>query len=194
MQQPAWRHAPNAISAARIAAAPVLAILATSGRREAFTVLLVCALLSDILDGWLARRFALASRLGALLDSVADAALLLVALYGVWRFHPEVLERHRVAGFVLLGATLLEHAVALLRYGRLSSFHTYLSKAAGYALGFCVGLGFLVGFTPALVYAAVGLAVLGTLEELALLAVLPEWRSDVKGLAWVLRERRRAAS
>jgi hypothetical protein len=29
------------------------------------------------------------------------------------------------------------------------------------------------------------------LEEFAILALLPEWRSDVRGLYWVLRARRR---
>jgi len=39
-------------------------------------------------------------------------------------------------------------------------------------------------------YAAAGASVLGNCEELLLLALLPRWRADVRGVYWVLRERR----
>ena len=184
------RHLPNALSIARIVATPVLAVLAAAGNETAFTWILVPALLSDIADGLIARVFHLQSRLGALLDSIADTLLLFTALYGIWVFHPEVVQQYAVAGALLIGAWLLENLVALVRYRRLSSFHTYLSKVAGYLLGIFVGVMFVFGFQPWLLYAAVGASVLGNLEELVLLAILPEWRSDVRGLAWVLRERR----
>jgi CDP-diacylglycerol--glycerol-3-phosphate 3-phosphatidyltransferase len=148
------------------------------------------ALLSDIADGLIARVFKLQSKLGALLDSIADTLLLFAALYGIWVFHPDVVEAHAVAGFVLVGAWVTENLAALLRYGRLSSFHTYMSKAAGYLLGIFIGVLFVFGLEPWLLYVAVGVSVLGNLEELALLALLPKWRADVRGLWWVLRERR----
>jgi CDP-diacylglycerol--glycerol-3-phosphate 3-phosphatidyltransferase len=87
-------------------------------------------------------------------------------------------------------AWLAEAAVAFVRYGRLSSFHTYVSKVAGYLLGIFVGVLFVFGFHPWLLYAAVATSVLGNLEELVLLRLLPEWRADVRGVYWVLRERR----
>ncbi len=184
------RHLPNALSIARILAAPVLVLLAAAGNEAAFTWVLVPALLSDIADGLIARVFHLQSRLGALLDSIADTLLLFASMCGIWAFHPDIVAEHASAGIVLLGAWLIENLAALVRYGRLSSFHTYLSKVAGYLLGIFVGVLFVFGFQPWLLYLAVGTSVLGNLEELALLALLPEWRADVRGLAWVLRERR----
>jgi phosphatidylglycerophosphate synthase len=44
------RHIPNSISAARILSVPVLIVLAWQHREDAFTWLLLAALLSDILD------------------------------------------------------------------------------------------------------------------------------------------------
>ncbi len=188
------RHLPNALSIARILAAPVLVVLAATGHEAAFTWILVPALLSDIADGLIARVFHLQSKLGALLDSIADLLLLLASCYGVWVFHRGVVDEHWIALVALLAAWLIQCAAALVRYGRLSSFHTYVSKVAGYLLGIFVGVLFVFGFQPWLLYLAVGVSVLGNLEELALLAVLPEWRSDVRGLAWVLRERRDKAA
>jgi phosphatidylglycerophosphate synthase len=184
------KHLPNALSIARILATPVLVALAAHGSGTAFTWVLVPALLSDIADGLIARVFHLQSKLGALLDSIGDTLLLLTSFYGAWVFHPEVVQRHWIAGAVLIGAWLLECVAALARYGRLSSFHTYLSKIAGYLLGIFVGVLFVFGFHPWLLYLAVGASVLGNVEEMVLLALLSEWRSDVRGLAWVLRERR----
>jgi phosphatidylglycerophosphate synthase len=55
------RHVPNALSIARILSAPVLAVLAARGLEAAFTWVLVPALLSDIVDGLIARVFDLCS-------------------------------------------------------------------------------------------------------------------------------------
>lgn len=187
---PVLRIVPNALSIARILAAPVLVGTVAFGAEAAFTWVLVPALLSDIADGLIARAFHLQSRLGALLDSVADTLLLFASACGIWAFHPEVIERHALECAVMIGAWLLENVAALLRYGRLSSFHTYLSKTAGYLLGIFVGVLFVFGFHPWLLHAAVTVSVLGSVEELVLLALLPEWRCDVRGLPWVLRERR----
>jgi CDP-diacylglycerol--glycerol-3-phosphate 3-phosphatidyltransferase len=184
------RHVPNALSIARILASPALVVLAGSGQPGPFTWVLILALLSDIADGLIARVFSLQSRIGALLDSVADTLLLFAALYGIWVFHPDVVAEHVLAGALVVGAWLTENVAALLRYGRLSSFHTYLSKVAGYALGIFVGVFFLFGFQPWLFYLAVGVSVIGNCEELVLLAFLPTWRANVRGLWWVLRERR----
>lgn len=183
------RNLPNALSAARIAAVPVLVALAWLGRETAFTWVLVPALLTDIADGLIARVFRLQSKLGALLDSTADTLLMLAACYGVWRLHPEVLQQHGLEIAVALGAWLLEDVAALVRYRRLSSFHTYLSKVAANVLGLFIGVLFVFGHEPWLLRVAVAVSVLASLEELVLLALLPKWQSDVKGVAWVLRER-----
>jgi phosphatidylglycerophosphate synthase len=187
------RHLPNALSAARIGATPALGYFAASGAEQRFTWLLVPALLTDIADGYLARRFGLTSRLGALLDSIADALLFFVAIYGVWALHPEVLRAHALAGLLVVGSWSVEIAAALARYGRLSSFHTYASKAAGYLLGIMIGVLFLWGLPPLLLYVAVAVTIAASVEELALIGLLPAWRADVRGLYWVLRERRPAA-
>ena len=166
-------------------AAPVLIGLGLAGYEHVFAVLLITALVTDVLDGWIARRFHLQSRLGAMLDSAADVTTLIAAAFGIAVFHPEVWHQHFLGIGAVLGAWLIECTLALIRYGRLSSFHTYAAKAAGYALGFFIAALFAFGFLAWLFYAAVALSVLSTLEELALLWKLPQWRADVRGLWWV---------
>jgi len=189
----AWRQLPNAISVARLVCVPLLAWLAWQGHASLFGPLFVAALVSDIVDGWIARRFGFASPRGARLDSLADTALFLVSLYALWAFHPRVVIEYPLATASVAGLWILENVASLWRYGRLSSFHTYLSKAAAYALGIFLGWLFLFGFVQPLMASAVCLAVLASLEELALLALLPQWRTNVRGLWWVWRSSRSAS-
>ena len=179
------------LSGARALAVPVLLVLAFEEQRVAFTWVLIPALLSDIFDGWIARAFALESKLGAALDSVADSLMLFVSVYGIWVFHPEVIREHAWLCGIAVGLWALEDVLALVRYRRLSSFHTYLSKAVANLLGFFIGWLFLFGFEPWMLYLAAGTSIVASLEELALLRALPEWRADVRGLWWVLREGRK---
>jgi CDP-diacylglycerol--glycerol-3-phosphate 3-phosphatidyltransferase len=189
-RHPAWlRQLPNVLSSARALAVPVLLVLALGEQRVAFTWVLIPALLTDVLDGWIARAFHLESRIGAVLDSVADSLMLFVAVFGVWVFHPDVIRGHAWLCGIAVGLWLLEDVLALLRYRRLSSFHTYLSKLVANLLGLFIGWLFLFGFEPWLLWLAAGASIVASLEELALLMVLTEWRADVRGLWWVLRER-----
>ncbi len=188
---PRWlRQVPNSLSVARLLAVPVLAAFAALGRETAFTWVLIPALLSDIADGLIARLYGLESRLGAMLDSIADTLLMFVSLYGLWMFFPEVVKGHAWLVGTAVGLWLLEDVLALVRYGRLSSFHTYLSKIVANLLGFFIGWLFLFGFEPWLLYLAVGASIVASLEEIALVARLPKWRADVRGLWWVWKEGR----
>ena len=184
------RYLPNLLTLLRLLAVPVLTALATRRMETAFAWLLIAALLTDVADGWIARAWSLESQLGARLDSLADTALMFAAVYGIWAFHRDVVTSHAVACSLAIGLWALENLLAFLRYGRLSSFHTYLSKLAANVLGVFIGILFVFGFVPWLFYVAIGSTILASLEEFALLAVLREWRADVQGLWWVLRERR----
>lgn len=181
------RHVPNIISTLRLLAVPVLVWLAWRHEQQAFAWVLVASLVSDIADGLVARTFAFTSRLGALLDSTADMLLLFTAGYGALVFYPALVWTNWPAVALLVGFWVFEAAAAFLRYGRLSSFHTYLSKAAGYAMGIFIGVLFLFDFHSWLLYLAVGLSVCGNLEELWLLRLLPAWEPDVRGAWWVRR-------
>ena len=74
---------PNVITVARIFACPVIFFLAISpgvGARFAAFVLFVVAGLSDVWDGWLARKHGLITDMGKLLDPIADKLLLVATL------------------------------------------------------------------------------------------------------------------
>ena len=188
-----WSQLPNLISGCRLAATPVLLWFALGGHRDAFTWLLLACLLSDIVDGLIARTFRLESKFGASLDSAADDVVTLIAVVGIVTYQWDFVARHAVALSFMVVCNLGQSAVGLVRYGRLPSFHCYSMRVAAYAQGiFVMGL-LLWGYTAWLFQLTFALTCVAYLENFVLLAVLPEWTHDVRGLYWVLRARRRSA-
>jgi len=80
MPRASLSHLPNMITLARIALVPVLILLLKDQDYAAGLIVFVIAGASDALDGYLAKRLNVQSRLGAILDPVADK-LLLVSAY-----------------------------------------------------------------------------------------------------------------
>lgn len=72
-------HLPNTITIARIALAPVLILLLKNEKYVAALMIFIIAGLSDALDGYIAKQYNLVSRLGAILDPLADKILLVSA-------------------------------------------------------------------------------------------------------------------
>lgn len=72
-------YLPNAITLSRIALVPVLILALKDQRYGLALALFVLAGLSDALDGFLAKRLNLVSRLGGILDPAADKILLISA-------------------------------------------------------------------------------------------------------------------
>jgi cardiolipin synthase (CMP-forming) len=77
---------PNIITLGRIILVPVIVWAIVSSQMEIAFAIFVIAGVSDAIDGFLAKRFNMTSELGALLDPLADKALL-VSIYvalGIW--------------------------------------------------------------------------------------------------------------
>src|SRR5258705_13661533 len=68
---------PNLITLARILAVPVILWAVTSGEVRIAFALFLAAGLSDLIDGFLAKRFGMATELGAYLDPLADKAMII---------------------------------------------------------------------------------------------------------------------
>jgi cardiolipin synthase len=77
-------NAPNILTVLRLLAAPMLGIVFLILPRPAADwvalFLFIFASLTDYIDGWLARKWAQISRFGAMLDPIADKAMVVIAL------------------------------------------------------------------------------------------------------------------
>lgn len=184
-----WRNTPNTISVARLCATTVLLASVLFHRVEIFKWLLLACLLSDILDGLIARTFHLTSKLGASLDSLADAVTMLIGFLGVFVFQKAFVSEHYPGVLLVAFFYVAEIIASLWRYGKVSSFHTLLDRIAAYMAGIFVMSLFLWGYHGWLFQLTVVVYAVALSEEMTLICLLPEWRSDVGGLVRVLAER-----
>ncbi len=76
---PVLSQIPNILTLARIAATPVMILLLRDRAYESALLLFILAGFTDGLDGYIAKRFNFVSRLGAILDPIADKMLIVSA-------------------------------------------------------------------------------------------------------------------
>ncbi len=179
---------PNIITSCRLLLVPVILWFAIAKHEKLFAVFLVINLVTDIIDGYIARRFKMETEIGARLDSFADNFNYLLAFLGMFIFKMDDLRPHLVSLFVYIGMLVLTVIVSLIKFRKFPSFHLYMTKIGGYFSGFFFVCLFTLGFFAPLYYLVIVWGIVGAIEHIAIQMVIPEMRSNVKGLYWVLKE------
>lgn len=176
----------NVITGCRIALAPVLLLLAWQGREHLFLACLIVSLVSDIVDGQIARRFGLATEFGSRLDSWADfLTFTALPIATVW-LRPDLVTSERFAFFAAVTSYVLPVAVGFAKFRQLTSYHSLMARVSAYLLGAAVVVLFAHGpHWPFRV--AVCVLIVAELEEIAITLVLPAPRSGVRSLGKALQ-------
>ena len=176
----------NLITLYRIVMAPVLLVLVLFGESNIFKWLLALSFLTDAIDGIIARRVKAVSVWGARLDSIGDDMTFAVAVIGFALMRPEFFMEQWLIVAALILLFLVQLFMALYKYRRISSFHTYLAKAAAILQSlFLLSVFFFEDISYPLFYAAAVITALELIEEIVLVCILPNWEADVKGLLWI---------
>lgn len=97
-----------------------------------FTLYFICGL-SDLLDGYIARKTKSASKLGANLDGLADFIFIAVIIYLIIPIVDFPIWALVYMGLIAI-IRLLSQIIGWIRYHKLAFLHTYLNKATGLAL------------------------------------------------------------
>jgi CDP-diacylglycerol--glycerol-3-phosphate 3-phosphatidyltransferase len=178
-------NVPNALSAYRLLAFPFIFYMVYAGMENYFAVFICINLITDVLDGFIARRFNLATRLGAHLDAMADIGTYILALYGVFKFKSVVLGNDIILLWIFLGIYFSQVLVAFLRHGKNSNLHLYSSKAAGYLQGVFFFVLFAWIYLPWFFYIAMIAGILARSEELFLLSYYDALIENARGIYWL---------
>ena len=180
----------NAVTAYRLIMAPVLVMLVVNNHFNLFRWLLVLSFLTDAVDGFFSRKYHVDSSAGARLDSLADDLTIAAALTGAVQFYPVFMREQLIWIAVLGGMFLLQAILALIRYRKMTSFHTRMAKLAAIGQGIFFLLLFFLDYRPyGVFYAAVIITAVDLAEEILMVLVLPQWKTDVKGLYEAWKER-----
>ena len=123
---------PNVLSALRLVGVPVFLWAIVTGQDVLALVLLAASGITDWLDGAIARRYGLVSRLGQLLDPVADRLYIASTLLGLaWR---EIVPWWLVAVLVAREAFMAVVVLIAKRHGWLGLPVHFAGKAATFNL------------------------------------------------------------
>lgn len=142
--------------------------------------------LSDVLDGYIARKFKLCSKFGAILDSVADAFFIIVTLVKVL---PRLsLELWMILWIVFIFIIkVLSLIIGFFRFNELAFLHTYANKLAG----------ILLFFTPLIysllernicIWIVCGMATFSALEEIIINIIAKTLNLNIKGMYDIYKE------
>jgi phosphatidylglycerophosphate synthase len=180
----------NGITLYRLLAAPFLVYLIFNNRTDLFKWLLAFSFFTDLIDGYLARRYKVTSILGSRLDSIADDLTIVASIMGTFILKSEFIGEESVIIYTLLVLFVIQNIFALFRYRKMTSFHTYLAKASALLQGiFFILLFFLPRPVYELFYVAAVITGLELVEEILMVLYLPVWRANIKGLFWLLKEK-----
>ena len=184
----AW-YVINGITLYRIIAAPILLVLLFTKQYEIFKWLLAVSFFTDLIDGYLARKFKVTSILGTKLDSIGDDLTVLVGLIALFIMKLEFIKQHMIVLIILLVLFLVQTSYAFIRYKKMTNFHTYFAKTAALLQGVFLILAFFTQ-EPSLIlfYAATIVTMLELIEEIILIRLLPKWQANVKGIYWFLKK------
>ena len=177
---------PNLLTCFRFFSAPAMLFFAWTGDGDIFLLLLAITFLSDVLDGMAARLLGLESQFGAMLDSWADLLVYITIAVGTWWLWPEVVKRELWYVVVAILSYVLPVTVGLLKFHAVTSYHTWLVKAAVASMGIALFLLFIFEFVWPFRLAAF-ICLMAAAEEIAITFYLSEIRSDVRSL-WFLRK------
>jgi len=180
---------PNILSLFRIAAAPFLLLTGWFGLPAGFFILFGLMLLSDAVDGYVARKTDQTSELGAKLDSYGDMTVYLTTPLAAWWLWPDIIKEELPYIITVIGVYLLPAFFSFAKFGRIASYHTWSAKISAVLIS--IGIVLLFGFHDnRLFHIAIGFVILEAIENIAITFLLPKPEINVHSLWHLLKERR----
>lgn len=129
------RYIPNILSVLRIICSVLLILFINN--RIGFVFLYFVIGLTDILDGFIARKFKLESELGAKLDSFADFIFYVILVFIFLKLYSSIIPvNYKVIILGIIIIRLLNLLITKLKYNKFVFVHTIANKASGALLYF----------------------------------------------------------
>jgi CDP-diacylglycerol--glycerol-3-phosphate 3-phosphatidyltransferase len=176
---------PNLVSSIRILIAPLLFYFAFNKLENWFLVALFFSAATDVLDGYLARKLQQITRLGSWGDFTIYSTMAVCA----WIIWPEIVQREILYFSMILFSFLLPVGIGLIKFGSLTSYHTWSVKLAV----FVTFIGYITLFSGLADWPFVlasYLCVYAGIEEIVITLASSRERVDVRSIWAALRYER----
>ena len=172
----------------------MLALACTFGRNTRYvcTALLALGVLSDIFDGVIARKVGNATPSLRKLDSRADVVFWLSTVLAVLRVCPDARASLLIMVVTLVCIEFVAPIISIIRFRQEASTHHALSKMFGLGLWLLMTVLFLRGSAGWLQIGVFALGVASQIEAIAIMLVVPVWRTDIRSIAFAVQLRSQA--
>lgn len=180
---------PNLVSSIRIFIAPLLFYFAFNQMENWFLAALLFSGATDVIDGFLARKLDQITKLGSQLDSWGDFTIYSTMAVCAWIIWPEIVQREILYFSMILLSFSLPVGIGLIKFGCLTSYHTWSVKLAVFVT-FIGYVSLFSGLADWPFVLASYLCVYAGIEEILITIVSSKERVDVRSIWAALRYER----
>jgi len=188
---PIIKYVPNALVIFRMLVIPFLVLDAWDGATgKGFVIAFIVAFATDLIDGPIARRFDAVSDFGSKLDSYADVLLFGATLFCIPRVHYHVVEEFWIPILVVGTTQITSWVFSLIKFGRLTHYHSYLAKFWAFTIAVAVVALFGFNYAGVFFWLAIVCGIASNIEDMIMTFILPRWSCDVLTVCDALRLRK----
>ena len=172
---------PNILSLSRIIFAPTILFI-NDNKYILFFVLMIIGL-TDILDGYIARKYKNETIIGSRLDSISDFIfyILLVIYAVIYEF--DIIYKIKYYVTIIIIFKLLTIIFGYVKHKKLCFLHTFGNKISG-IIGFCI---FVLSRNSIIINIGIIFSIISSLEELIITIIEKEYKENIKGM-WELKK------
>ncbi|MGE6354762.1 CDP-alcohol phosphatidyltransferase family protein [Flavobacterium sp. NPDC079362] len=176
------KKVPFILIAIRLVLGFVMIVIANNNftyARLILVALMILGLLTDILDGIIARRVGVSSEKLRRMDSQVDLVFWLCVGWCAWLLNPEIIIEHKYAIYLIFVMEGLTYVFSFLKFKKETCTHALLSKLWGVTL--LLAFVSMIGFGHAGIpfFLAVFFGVVGHIDVYLIIYFLPKWTHDV---------------
>ncbi len=121
---------PNLVSLIRILMAPILFYFAFTKQPNWYIGVIVFAVFTDVLDGFLARMLNQITTMGSRLDSWGDFIIYSTMAICAWVLWPDIIMREQFYFMIIVLSFTLPVLVGIIKFRTVISYHTWSVKLA----------------------------------------------------------------
>jgi cardiolipin synthase (CMP-forming) len=181
-------NVPNILSVYRLFSFPFILIFIFLRHQDIFVFFICFNLVTDFLDGWIARKFNQITKIGSAIDSLADTGTYFLVLCGIIAFKWVDFEPYTWSISIFFGLLICVDLFPLLKFGKFNSYHTYSAKVGAYLKAIFIIVLFTLGFYSWFYYIIIISGIMIFIESIIISIILKESKTDVKGLYWILKD------
>ena len=170
-----------------------LAYLVGEQSKIIILVLMYLGLISDILDGIIARKQEISSEKLRRQDSQTDMIFWLSIGFSVWILYPDLINDNAVPIWSILIMEIACYIISFLKFGKETCTHAFLSKLWGLTL--LVAFTSLIGFNYAGIpfFLAIVFGIISHIDRILITLILPKWTHDIPSAyhAYLIRKNKK---